>query len=78
MKRNKRVGMDINALAVKVLEHYELPPDARLKEVLFDKKNKRLFFEFEHQTFDMVKTTPTVEDKGLVGSEKIGVKKKKK
>ena len=78
MKRNKRVGMDVNALGVMVLKHYELPPDARLKGVDYNRKNQRMIFEFEHQTFDMVKTVPLVEDKGPEGSEKLGVKKKKK
>lgn len=77
MKRNKLVGMDVAALAVMVKEHYELPPDARLKGVEFNAKNGRMIFEFEHQTFDMVKTVPLVKDKGLEGSEKLGVKKKK-
>lgn len=78
MKRNKRIGMDVAALAKMVLSHYDMPPDARLKGVYYNAKNKRMFFEFEHQTFDLVKTTPLVEDKGPEGSEKLGVKKKKK
>ena len=78
MKRNKKIGMDINALGVMVLSHYDMPPDARLKGVDYNPKNKRMIFEFEHQTFDMVKTVPLVEDKGSEGSEKLGVKKKKK
>ena len=72
MKRNKRIGMDVKSLAVKVLEHYNLPPDARLKGVEYNAKNGRMIFEFEHQTFDLVKTVPLVEDKGPKGSGMAG------
>ncbi len=75
MKRNKRIGMDVAALAVFVLSHYEMPPDARLKGVDYNPKNKRMIFEFEHQMFDMVKTVPLVEDKGPEGSEKVSKSK---
>lgn len=77
MKRNKRVGMDAQALAVMVKEHYGFPPDARLKGVDYNTKNNRMIFEFEHQTFDMVKTVPTI-DAGPEGSEKVSKSKASK
>jgi hypothetical protein len=78
MKRNKKIAMDVRALAVKVLEHYDMPPDARLKGIEHNPKNNKIIFEFEHQTFDLVKTTPLVKVRATYDSETTSKSKAKK
>jgi len=70
MKRNKKVSVDIQAVAAMVKKHYNLPPDARFKGAEFNSKSGKVVIELEHQTFDLVNDVPVV-DKGSEPSEKI-------
>lgn len=63
MERKKIVVMDMKSIAEYVKDHYDLPPDSRFKGVKYNSGNGKVYMEFEHQTFDMVKTVPVVEKK---------------
>ena len=78
MERSLKVNMDMRALAEHAKQHYGLPPDAMYQGCEYNPKTDRVSIQFKHQTFEMKKEPPVIEDSGPEGDEKMTKDKKKK